>query len=202
MPEKSADVRETISPKWSLPSAEEPPRRSRLPAMAHAIMLLLGLAALITLLWSLSVYLGSIESAEQLRLELVDLELVDDANPRAIVHLRLYNDSPLAMVVQYCGMRLLLNGDLIGSSDSSYYGTDPNLDPSAYKRTFILNDTVGADEQLDLELTLYIYAAQMDIVRQLQPAGRMSWSAETVFYVLFAHTRDRQVVGVTATWER
>jgi hypothetical protein len=202
MAERSADVRETVSPSWSVPPAEEPPRRSRLPAIAHAIVLVLGLTALIMLLWSLSVYLSSIESGEKLRLELVDLELMEDANPRAVLHLRLYNESPLTLNVQWYTCRLLLNDKWISSSDSIYRGSDPSFDTAAYARTFVLDDTLEPDQQLDLEFTVYIYPAQMDIVRQMQSADVRSWSAESVFWVLFAFTRDRQMVPLTATLER
>jgi hypothetical protein len=201
MSEQSAATTETVRPRWSTAAPEELPPPSRLPAIAHAILLVLGLAALIGIGVSLSMYLRSAESAEQLRLELVSLQLVDDANPRAILDFRLHNRSPLTMRVQDYSFNLLLNGQWIGSSNSLYRGTDPNADPGAYTKAVTLNETLGAGQQLDLKFTLYIYETQMDVVRRMQGAGPLPWSVAAGFNVVFPYARDLRTVPLTADLE-
>ena len=57
------------------------------------------------------------------------------------------------------------------------------------------------DQGLDMEFTLYIYPTQMEIVRQAQRAGSMSWYASAEFTTRLPYSREENEIRLGADFE-
>jgi hypothetical protein len=168
--------------------------RPRLPGVAFVIILLMGLVSLAGIAWSVPYYVRSVESVAGLELEMTALSFIDDGNPRADIHFRLHNRSPLVMQIGYYSFILYLNGEQVGTSDSTYLGTDPNVDPAVYGRASWVNHALAPQQALDLEFTLYLHPTKVEIVRRIQGSDPMSWTAKADFRVTSPYARrDRRV---------
>ena len=179
----------------------EPEPRSLVSRTAQAILLLMGLIALVAIVASGSNYVHSIKSMGGLRLEITSLQLIDDDNPRAVICFRLHNPSPLAVKIERYDFFLYLNGERMGSSLSTYMGTDPNINRAAYKKALHIGQVLAPYQQLDLEFTLYIYSAQMEIFRRAQHSDSMSWSTDVTFHVIPPYAHEEDSVRLSASFE-
>ena len=175
--------------------------QARVSRIAYAILLVMGLVALVAIGASASNYMGSARTARGLRLEITNLQVIDDDNPRAVIHFKLHNRSPLEVGIERYNATIYLNGELVATSMSLYTGTDPTVSPSVYRKAVTIDQVLGADQDLDLELVLYIYAAQIETVRQAQRSGTMSWSTRANFRLILPYAREEDWVELSATFE-
>ena len=188
---------DTASPTaWADESAGMP----RLSLLATGALLLIGLAGLILLVVSTRQYIGSAQARTSLQFDFAWIEVIDDDNPRAVMRFTLHNSSPLPLEAVRYGFFLYLNNELVGASHSQYLGTDPETDPSFYTEARTLNRTLGPGETLELDFTLYIYPAQMEIIRQAQESGQMHWRAQAAFHFVFPYTHEEDAIWLNATY--
>ena len=179
----------------------EPEPRLFVSRIVQAVLLLMGLVALFAIGMSVSSYVHSIKSAYGLRLEITSLQLIDDNNPRAVIRFRLHNPSPLAVKIERYNFFLYLNGERVGTSISTYIGTDPNVDPAVYRKAASINQLLYPYQHLNLEFTLYIYSAQMEIFRRAQHSDSMSWSTNATFHVILPYAHEEDSVRLSARFE-
>jgi hypothetical protein len=168
---------------------------------AFIALLVMGLVGVFALVRDVSGYARSIESARGLGLEIASLELIEDDNPRVNIRFNVRNDSPLAMRVARYDFSLFLNGGRIGSSFSTYLGTDPEVDAEAHRKARYIDEVIAPGESIHLAFTIYIYSAQMEIVRRAQDSDTMSWYAAAEFKVQLPYARDETLLRSEATFE-
>ena len=181
---------------------KESPLTKRVQNIAYILLLLIGLAAIVTLRTDVSNYLSSVRSVRGLRLNIVDLKVVDDDNPRALIRFNVLNQSPLEIELENYHFDLFFEGTLIGGSHHMYRGTNPDADPGEYIKARTINRVLGPDQTLALEFTLYIYKTKMEIVRNTQPARSMSWQVKTDFTVFLPNSRKKSHVKLKARYEK
>jgi hypothetical protein len=173
----------------------------RVQRFAHIVLLLMALVALFALGTDVSNYIHSIKSARGLSLEITSLQVIDDDNPRALIRFRVRNDSPLEIKIERYDFELYLNGERVGSSYSTYLGTDPNVDPEAHREATNINQILAPGRNLNLEFTIYIYSTQMEGVRQAQRSGSMSWYASARFTTILPYSREENLIKLRARFE-
>lgn len=173
----------------------------RVQRFAYIALLLMGLVASFALGTDVSNYIRSNKSARGLSLQITSLQVIDDDNPRALIHFRLRNDSPLAIKIERSSFDLYLNGERVGTSYSTYLGTDPDVNPAIYRVAANINQVLAPGQTLDLEFTLYIYSLQMEIVRQAQRSGSMSWQANARFTAFLPYSREKNRIRLSARFE-
>ena len=105
----------------------------RVRRIAYAILLAMGLVALVGIGATASNYMDSVRTARGLRLEITHLQVIDDDNPRVEIHFKLHNRSPLEVGIERYNATVYLNGELVGTSMSLYTGTDPSVSPAVYR---------------------------------------------------------------------
>ena len=173
----------------------------RVQRLAHIVLLLMALLALFALITDTSNYIRSVKSVRGLSLDITNLQVIDDDNPRARIRFRVRNDSPLKIEVESYAFELYLNEERVGSSYSTYLGTDPNIDPKAYRQTTHVNQILAPGSSLDLEFTLYVYSVQMESVRNAQRSGSMSWRASASFSAILPYAHKENVIKLLARFE-
>lgn len=172
--------------------------RLSVPRVAYALLLLLGLAALVGSGISVANYVSSVRSVRNLELEITDLQFIDDDNPRVIIHFRLHNHSPLAITVKAYFFELTLNEARVGGSNSAYRGTDIKVDPAVYSQAANINQVLAPQQQLDLDFTLFIFTAQQDIIRREQTSAAKRWTANAGFRLIFPNASAEKLVRLRA----
>ena len=170
----------------------------RMQHFAYITLLLMALVASLILGTDVANYVRSIMSARGLSLEITSLQVVDDDNPRALIRFKVQSDSPLEVKIDRYRFDLHLNGQRVGSSYSTYQGTDPNLESEARRQTTNLNQVLAPGHDIALELTLYIYSGQMESVRYAQRSGSMPWHASAEFVAVLPHSRGENLVELRA----
>jgi len=168
---------------------------------AYVALLLMGLAATLALGTDVSNYVRSIKSAHGLDLTITDLQVIDDDNPRALIHFRVRNNASLEVEVKRYYFELYLNGERVGSSYSMYTGTDPNIDTEAHRKVTGINQALSPGQDLDLAFTVYFYSTQMESVRRAQRAGTMSWQVSAKFVAVLPYSREENVIELRAGFE-
>jgi hypothetical protein len=165
----------------------------------------MGLVALVAIgvtLFNYTRYVGSIESVRgNLSLEITSLQLVADTNPRVVIRFKLFNRSPQAVEIESYSFALDLNGERVGTSHSSFLGTDPDVDPELYRKATRIEQDLEPDQQLDLEFTLYVYSAEMEVVRREQGSAVKSWLADANFRVMVPYAPESESFGLSANFE-
>jgi hypothetical protein len=136
-----------------------------------------------------------------LSLEIADLQFVDDANPRALIRFRVRNNSPLETELERYLFELYLNEELIGSSYSTYLGTDPNVDPTVHRAAQNVNHILAPGQTLVLDFTVYVHSTKMETVRHAQRAESMSWVATANVTILLPYSREKNFVRLRAEFE-
>ena len=169
--------------------------------VAYVILLLMALTASLTLGRDVSNYVSSVKSARGLRLEMTDLQIMDDENPRVLIRFRVRNDSPLDIKIERYLFDLYLDKAFVCSNSSMYLGTDPNVDPGIYLKSQAIEQVLGPGQTLDLELTMYIYSVQMAIVRQALRSGSLSWHARASFSVFLPYSREEAWLRLKAAYK-
>jgi hypothetical protein len=173
----------------------------RVQRAATITLLLMAMAATLALAIDLSNYIRSIKSAFGLNLALTSVQVIEDENPRAVIHFRVRNDSLLEIEIERYLFELFANGARVGSSYSTYQGTDPSIDPSANREAANVGRTLAPGQALDLGYTLYIYATEMESVRLAQRSSSVSWRADAEFITLLPHAREENVIRLSAGFE-
>jgi hypothetical protein len=169
---------------------------------AYILLILMGMAAALMLGRDVFNYIRAVKGARGLNLAIIDLQVIDDENPRAHVRLRVQNESPLDMDIRRYRFELFLNGERISGSYSTYLGTDPDaVDTVARRESTNIEQVLAPDQGLDLEFTLYIYSTQMEIVRQAQRVGSMSWYASARFTTMLPYSREESEIRLRADFE-
>ena len=169
---------------------------------AYVLLILMGLVAALVLGTDVSNYIRSVKGARGLNLEITGLQVIDDDNPRAYIRFRVQNDSPLDIDIDRYRFELFLNGERISGSFSMYLGTDPDaVDVDARWESLNINQILSPGQGLDLEFTLYIYPTQMEIVRQAQRSGSMSWLASAKFTTMLPYSRQENLLELRAGFE-
>ncbi len=169
---------------------------------AYVLLILLGLVAALILGRDVFNYVRSTKGARGLNLEITDLQLIDDENPRAHVRFRVQNDSPLEIDIDRYRFEFFLNGERISGSFSMYLGTDPDgVDLDARWESLSINQVLSPGQGFDLEFTMYIYPTQLEIVRQAQRAGSMSWRASAEFTTMLPYSREENFIELRAGFE-
>jgi len=173
----------------------------RVQRFAYIALLLMALTSLFALGTDVSNYTRSITSARGLSLEITSLQVIDDDNPRALIHFRVRNNSPLEVKIERYNFEIYLNEERVGSSYSTYLGMDPSVDPEAHREATYVNQVLAPGRNLGLEFTIYIYSAQMEIIRQAQRSGSMSWYASAKFTMVLPYSREENWVRLRARFE-
>ncbi len=169
---------------------------------AYILLILMALAATFALGTDVSNYIRSVKGARGLNLEITDLQVIDDENPRAHIRFRVQNGSPLEIEIERYRFELFLNGERISGSFSMYLGTDPDgVDVDARWESLSINQILTPGQGLDLEFTMYIYPTQMEIVRQAQRAGSMTWRASAEFTTMLPYSREENFIKLRAGFE-
>lgn len=168
---------------------------------AYIVLLLMALVSLLALGTDVSNYIRSIASARGLSLEITSLQVTDDNNPRALIRFRVRNDSPLEVKVERYEFELYVNGERVGSSYSTYLGTDADVDPKAHRETVYINQALAPGRNLHLEFTVYIYSAQMESVRRAQRSGSTFWYASAKFTAVLPYSQEEDLIKLHARFE-
>jgi len=174
---------------------------TRVQYWAYIALLLMALISLLALGTDVSKYIRSTKGARGLSLEITSLKLIDDDNPRTLIRFRVRNDSPLQIRIERYSFVLYLNGKSVGSSYSMYLGTDSDVDPAAHRAAQEINQVLAPERALDLEFTVYIHSTQMEIVRQAQRSGPMSWYTSSDLNIFLPHAREKSFLKLRAGFE-
>ena len=173
----------------------------RVQRFAWIALILMALLALWALGLDVSNYVQAIDSARGLSLSFVSVQITDDDNPRALVRFQVRNDAPLETELVRYAFELAHNGERVGSSFSTYLGTDDSLDAAAHRDTANIDKVLAPGRALELEFTVYIYAAQMDSLRQAGPAGSSMWTADADFITILPYSRQETPIRLRAGLE-
>lgn len=174
---------------------------NRVQRFAYIALLLMALAASLALGMDVSNYIRSVEGARGLSLEITDLQVIDDDNPRILIRFRVRNDSPLEIAVERYRFELYLSEERISGSYSTYLGTEPGVDPKTHREATNINQVLTPGQNLDLKFTMYIYPTHMEIVRQAQRSGSMSWYTSGEFTTVLPHSRKENLIRLHARFE-
>jgi len=181
---------------------EESPSTKRVQSVAYILLLLMGLAAIVTLQIDVSNYLSSVRGVRELRLNIVDLKIVDDDNPRALIRFSVLNQSPLEIELESYHFTLYLEGKFIGGSQYQYRGTNPDANPGEHIKAQTINRVLGPGQRLSLAYKLYIYKTKMEIVRHTQPTRFKSWQVKADFTVFLPNSRNKSHIKLKAQYEK
>jgi len=168
--------------------------------VAYTILLMMGLGAFIALYTDLSNFISSAESSRGLGLEIAEIQVIDDENPRALIRLKVRNGYRLKLKLDRYMFDLYLGKKYIGSNGSMYLGTDPNVDPLFYIKSQVVNKVLKPGQTIDLILTLYIYSGQMNIVRQAQGAGSSTWHGKANVTILLPYYKEETHLRLGAVY--
>ena len=173
----------------------------RIQRAAYIALVLMALMALLAYGADVSSYVRAIKSAGGLSLEITNLEVIDGDDPRALVRFRLRNDSPVEIQVERNFFTLYLNSEQVGSSYSTYLGTDPDVDPAAHRAAQDFDQTLAPGQAVELDFMVHIHPTQMEIVRQAQRSGTMSWHMDINLRVLLLNSRKKSFLNLRARFE-
>ena len=94
----------------------------RLKGFAFVVLLLSAVVATFIHLTDVTNYISSVKSFRGLKLDFTSLNILDDENPRVLMHLKVKNHSPLEIEIEGYWFDLYLAGEIIGRSYSMYRG--------------------------------------------------------------------------------
>lgn len=172
-----------------------------MPRIAHILLAILGLTALAASWHAVSNYVGSLESVRSLELELTQVRRDLDDNARLFVYFRIHNRSQLPVRLNSYFFDILLNGERIGGSGSTWRQADPNIDLSLYARASTIENTLAPFESLDLEFPLHIFQLDEILANAQGPAGpteSLDWAVEAGFRLIHPHTRRERLLRLQA----
>ena len=180
---------------------EHPPGKAT-EFVAYVTLMLLGLLAFLTLHADISNYISSVRSVRGLSLSIVDIKVIDDNNPRALLRFNLTNQSPLEIELESYRFDLFLKDKLIGGSHFMYRGTNPDADPGEYIKAQTINQSLKPNQTLNLAFTLYIYRTKMSIIRNTQKNREIKWQVKADFTVFLPNSRKKSHVKLNARYEK
>ncbi|MBI3942332.1 MAG: hypothetical protein HY326_04910 [Chloroflexi bacterium] len=187
--------------RWGSSIPERAKKNQLFARAAHVLLWLMALVAIWGAGASVSNYLQSVRSRQDLKLEVNNLQFYNDENPRVNLRFHLTNDSDLPIQVESYRFELYLNHDPVGSSYSTYTGTDPATTIETMKKAAIVNRKLDPHQEMDLQFTVYIYAKQMEIVRKAQETGSWDWSTNAIFSVVLPYSRGIDAVLLSAQYQ-
>jgi hypothetical protein len=168
---------------------------------AWVLLILMALLAACALAIDVSNYVQAIDSAQGLNLSLLSVQVIDDDNPRALVRFRVRNDGPLEVELVRYAFELGHNGARVGSSYSTYLGTDDSIDAAGHRAAANIDRVLAPGRHLDLEYTVFVYAPDMEGIRQAEATGGSSWQAEAEFVTVLPYSRQESRVRLGAGLE-
>lgn len=168
---------------------------------AWVLLILLALVAACALSIDVSNYVQAIDSAHGLSSAILSVQVVDDDNPRALVRFRVQNDGPLEVELVRYAFELGHNGARVGSSYSTYLGTDDTIDAASHRAAANIGKVLAPGRHLDLEYTVFVYASDMEGVRQTQATSGSLWQADAEFVTVLPYSRQETRVRLRATLE-
>jgi hypothetical protein len=177
------------------------PTNKRVQGVAYTILLIMGLVAFIALYSDISNFISSEESSRGLGLEITDIKVVDDENPRALIRLKVRNGYRLELKLDRYMFDLYLGNKFIGSNGSMYLGTDPNVDPLFYIKSQVVKKVLKPGQTIDLTVTLFIYPGQINIVRQAQSAGASTWRGKASVTILLPYYKEETHLRLGAVYK-
>ena len=179
----------------------ETPTYKRAQGVAYTILLIMGLAAFTALYTDLSNFISSAESSRGLGLEIADIQVIDDENPRALIRLKVRNGYRLELKLDRYMFDLYLGKKFIGSNGSMYLGTDPDADPLFYIKSQVVKKVLKPGQTIDLTVTLFIYPGQMNAVRQARSSGSSTWRGKANVTILLPYYKDETHLRLGAVYK-
>ena len=173
----------------------------RVQRFAWVALIVMALLALGALGMDISNYVQAIDSARGLSLSIVSVQVIDDDNPRALVRFRLRNDAPLETELVRYAFELEYDGERVGSSYSTYLGTDDSIDGAAHRDAANIHKVLAPGRALDLEFTVFIYTTHMDSIRKARPAGASPWTADAEFITILPYSRQETPLSLRGRLE-
>ena len=165
---------------------------------AYALLLALGLLALIAGWRAVSNYVGSLNSVSALELEIIEVRRDDVDNAQLILNFRLHNRSPLPIRLNSYFFELFLDGERIGGSNSAYDGDALAADQSLYASASTIEQTIAPHGQLDMEFPLYIFELDQIMAAQEGEPAPLTWSVEAGLRLIHPYSRDERMVRLRA----
>ncbi|MSP14137.1 MAG: hypothetical protein EXR62_14425 [Chloroflexi bacterium] len=187
--------------RWGSSIPEKEKKNKWVAQAAHVILWLLALLAIFGTGTSVSNYLQAVRSRKELKMDISTLQYFDDRNPRVNLHFRLTNSSDLAIQVESYRFELYLNDENVGSSYSTYTGTDPAVNLEMLKKAAILSKKLDPHQEMDMQFTVYIYSRQMEIIRKAQGTNSWDWSTNAIFSVVLPYSRGLDVVLLSSQYQ-
>ena len=169
--------------------------------VAYTILIFMGLGASIALYTDFSNFISSAESSRGLGLEISEVQIIDDGNPRALIQLKMRNGYRLGLKLDRYMFDLYLGKKFIGSNGSMYLGTDPNVDPLFYIKSQVVNKVLKPGQTIDITVLLYIYPKQMKIVKQAQGNGSSTWHGKATVTILLPYYKEETHLRLAATYK-
>jgi hypothetical protein len=176
------------------------PTNKWVQGIAYTILLIMGLGAFIALNLDISNFISSAESSRGLGLEIAEIQVVDDDNPRALIRLKVRNGYRLELKLDRYMFDLFLGNEFIGSNGSMYLGTDPKVDPLFYIKSQVVKKVLKPGQTIDLTVTLYIYPDQVSIVRQAQSAGSSTWRGKAIVTIQLPYYKEETHLRLGAVY--
>jgi hypothetical protein len=173
----------------------------RVQRVVWVLLILMALLAACALAIDVSDYVQAIDSAQGLSLSLLSVQVIDDDNPRALVLFRVQNDGPLEVELVRYAFELGHNGARVGSSYSTYLGTDDSIDAAGHRAAANIDRVLAPGRHLDLEYTVFVYASDMEGIRQAKATGGSLWQAEAEFVTVLPYSRQEFRVRLGAGLE-
>ena len=173
----------------------------RVQRVAWVLLVLMALLAACALAIDVSNYVQAIDSAQGLSLALLSIQVVDDDNPRTLVRFRLQNDGPLEVELVRYAFELSHNGARVGSSYSTYLGTNDSIDAADHRAAAKIDRVLAPGSHLDLEYTVFVYAPDMEGITRAKVTGGSLWQADAEFVTVLPYSRLESRVGLRARLE-
>jgi len=168
---------------------------------AWLLLILMALLAVCVLGIDVSNYVRAIDSAHGLSLSILAVKVIDDDNPRALVRFRVQNDAPLEVELVRYAFELAHNGERVGSSYSTYLGTDDSIDAAGHRAAANIDRVLAPGRYLDLEFTVFVYSTEMESIRQAQTTSSSKWQADAEFITGLPYSRQETPIRLHAGLE-
>lgn len=158
--------------------------RSLLPLTSYVVLLMLSTVSVVAVIVGVPNYLQSADVIRGVSMEFPNLQIIDDIDDmQAVGQLRLYNGSPLALVIEGCFFDLHLGRAKVGISSHASWGTDLELYQGPHDRTLDIYRIIEPYDYLNLDFSMYLLTDNLDFVRSQQQSGNIFWFTRAVCQV-------------------